>query len=58
MFRLFLVMIVVFVLLSISFTIIFTLKFKAKENNMKYQQGNCNELYDIYGEKYMKEYAV
>lgn len=46
------------ILLAISFGIIVILKKKAKENNNKYSQGSCKELYNIYGEKYMKEYAV
>jgi hypothetical protein len=48
----------IIVLLSISFAIIYTLKKKAKENNNKYQLGNCRDLYTIYGDTYMKEYAI
>lgn len=56
--RLLISSIVIVFLLSISFSIIFVLKRQAKENNLKYQQGVCSELYDTYGDKYLIEYAV
>lgn len=56
--RVVLVIFVILLLLTISFSIIFTLKKKAKANNVKYQQANCKEMFDNYGDEFMNEYAV
>jgi hypothetical protein len=40
-------------LLACSFSVVVMLKKKAKENNLKYQLGNCKELFEVNGDALM-----
>ena len=56
--RLLLAIVIILFLLSCSFAIVVSLKKKAKEFNLKYAVGNCDDIEEVYGSSLMQEYAV